>query len=643
MSDAELNDGTLERLIDSRPAPPVNAAKGLSTATIARIKLISPIALVALILLLTVVCCALGVALLWTRQSSELANSDSVTQPPQPPQQQQQQRSAAHQSADTQHSAASSFSRSSNSSLLSSSRGYIAVLYSGTVRTFSVAFHSHLINLLAPSPYTVHIFAHYGSGRGDWKTPGVEHEHIALYRGFNATLRYFGGYSNLDNQYVSLLDDCLKWSRVDDTVDMESSARFNYTEALRLIGDRYDANSIPMSIVGALDSQRQVNRARIEYERENGIKYGWVVRVRMDHVMKSNVWEDVFDIQPLANPTATTAPPFLSPATHPSLDPYLDLSSHPHPPSVHSANFSSLGLSRPWNGGVLYDMRYTPHPLLSVSSDDQDSSFFVSTNDWHWGVTDQFAMGGSAAMTSYSERFNVPLIALLANEPNWKLWAEPLVAQVAIVDGLRVVPFRHVYNVLRHIATRPSSWKYSYTPSRCVWIMYGQQAMSDHCPYWLSRQQRMSEAVMAAANDTVDQQIATEPYANTGNSALRAISAYIDTINSLATGSTTAATATPNTTTTTTDSHTASPTRTLSLDSSNYYYFWRYRSAKQLLRCEQPERAVYPEIANSLEAVQPADHPPFDPYLNFHYPFITRTTDPTARSTYRQHITCQQQ
>ena len=102
----------------------------------------------------------------------------------------------------------------------------------------------------------------------------------------------------------------------------------------------------------------------------------------------------MFDIQPLVHPTAAaTEPPFLPPeSTHPSMDPLLDLSVHSHPPTVQSASCSS-------NGGVLYDMSYTPDPNLSLSSPDQDSSLFAPTSDWWAGVTDQFAMGGSASMT----------------------------------------------------------------------------------------------------------------------------------------------------------------------------------------------------------------------------------------------------
>ena len=282
-------------------------------------------------------------------------------------------------------------------------------------------------------------------------------------------------------------------------------------------------------------------------------------------------------------------------------------------------------------------MSYTPHPQLSLASADQDSSLFVPTSDWWMGVTDQFAMGGSAAMTSYSERVNVPLIALLANEAEWKLWAEPLVAQVAVADGLRVVPFRHVYNVLRHIATRASSWTDTYTPSRCVWIWYGQQAMADHCPHWLSRQQRMLDVMLDASHDTASLQAADEPYANRGRNARRALLQYVHTLNSATHQQSAGTNASAST------SASASSVGRVSAASSNYYYFWRYRSAAQAVGCEQPAHSVYPEIAASAEAVQPADHPPFSPYRHHYYPFLTTAADQHTRSAYQQHVTCEQQ
>ena len=44
--------------------------------------------------------------------------------------------------------------------LKSDKRGYIALVYSGTVRSFSANFESHIVNLMAGCPYTVHLFLH---------------------------------------------------------------------------------------------------------------------------------------------------------------------------------------------------------------------------------------------------------------------------------------------------------------------------------------------------------------------------------------------------------------------------------------------------------------------------------------------------
>ena len=505
--------------------------------------------------------------------------------------------------------------------LKSSRRGYIAVMYSGTVRSFSVAFHSHLVNLFAPSPYTVHIFAHYTTGRGDWKTPSVEHEHVEVYHSFNTTLSYWGGYTNLDGEEVSLMDDCLVWSTVNDEVPMESSERFNYTEAVRLIGDRYDINSRPMSLVGALDSQRQVNQARLDYERAHNVKYAWVLRMRMDHVMKSNIWEDVFDIQPVTNPAPPTPP--LPLELNPSRDPAnINLSAAAYgnstSPQPHTSRF--------WNGGALYDMVYTPHPYLSLSTPYHDKAFFVPTNDWWYGVSDQFAMGGSSALTAYSERFNVPLLKTLLQQPQWKLWAEPLVAQVAQIEGLTVLPIRHVYNILRHIPTPNSASVSSYVSSRCVWIWYGKDSMHDHCSHWLGRQERMFSAMLQSSNDSATAQMAHEPYANMGVTAAAALHKYVDTVNGAIA------------------STSSSVLRDfLSPTSTNFYYFWRYRSAKQQIPCVQPDRSVPPEWAGAADAEQLPGHPPFDLYRYTYYPFIAPTTDVLATFKFEQHVTCEQQ
>lgn len=253
------------------------------------------------------------------------------------------------QSRSCHMSSATSRTNSNRNNFKSSQRGYIAILYSGTVRTFTVTFQSHLLNLLIPSPYTVHIFVHASTGRFDLKTPAAEHDHTKLYRGFNSTIEYYNGYYNIDNEYVSLQDDVLQYVEINDNMlDMNIDKHFNYTEIFRLIGTNHDKNSIPKSVAGQLDSLRRANQARLNYERTNNIKYHWIIRLRMDHIMKTNIWEDLFSIEPLNH----------SSPYHRKLINKLF--------SESKTNFVNNSKDYNWNGGLLYDMVYMPSKFPKI-------------------------------------------------------------------------------------------------------------------------------------------------------------------------------------------------------------------------------------------------------------------------------------
>lgn len=223
----------------------------------------------------------------------------------------------------------------------SAKRGHIAILYSGTVRSFTLVFHSHLLNLIIPSPYHVHIFMHASTGRFDWKTPSGQHPHTEVYRGFNATIAYYNAYNNIDNERVSLIDDVVKSVEMtSDPLEMNINSYFNYTEIVRLIGNRHDFKSKPASVIGQMDSLRRANEARLNYERANNIRYQWVIRLRMDHLMKTNIWEDLFSIEP------------------------LNISNPNHRSKIQTKAKSP---TKYWNGGVLYDMVYTPRKYFQIS------------------------------------------------------------------------------------------------------------------------------------------------------------------------------------------------------------------------------------------------------------------------------------
>ena len=239
--------------------------------------------------------------------------------------------------------------RTASNGFKSAKRGHIAILYSGTVRSFSVVFHSHLVNLIIPSPYHVHIFMHASTGRFDWKTPSKEHPHTEIHRGFDATIAYYNAFDNIDNERVSLMNDVIKYVEIsDDPLDMNISPYFNYTEIFSLIGKRHDRESKPASVAGQLDSLATANQARLDYERANHIKHQWIVRLRMDHLMKTNIWEDLFLIEPLND-------------SNPYHQKLLNQS------FVESTQSKTNHDSDYWNGGLLYDMVYTPRKCCQRS------------------------------------------------------------------------------------------------------------------------------------------------------------------------------------------------------------------------------------------------------------------------------------
>ncbi|CAM2728643.1 unnamed protein product, partial [Rotaria socialis] len=96
-------------------------------------------------------------------------------------------------------------SRPTESYLKSDKRGYVALVYSGTARSFSGNFLSHIVNLMAGCPYTVHLFLHTYTNDNRFSQDG-NHSDYASYLSVNATLGYYKGYVNLDNEQVLFQD-----------------------------------------------------------------------------------------------------------------------------------------------------------------------------------------------------------------------------------------------------------------------------------------------------------------------------------------------------------------------------------------------------------------------------------------------------
>lgn len=263
---------------------------------------------------------------------------------------------------------------------------------------------------------------------------------------------------------------------------------------------------------------------------------------------------------------------------------------------------------------------------------DHDISIFVPSCEWWLGVTDQFALGGSTAMTRYSERLNVPLITTLSKQKNWIFWAEPLVKQAIQYEKLVVYKLKHVYNILRVIQTNRSRTESTYTASRCVYIWYGQHCHRDHCKHWIDRFISQREIILGRSKQNQTALLRDEVYANQGLTARQGFSNYITYIHSIYRLQNTKS------------KLIFSNKQTFSVldfrKQSNFFYFWRYRSPKQMLRCVMPKPAVFPEIAHEDLAKQPSDHTPFNIFAYHFYPFMALTRDSANVHHYQQSIVC---
>ena len=189
-------------------------------------------------------------------------------------------------------------SGSARSPLQSDSRGYVAVMYSGSPRAFSRVFRSHLVNLFAGSPYSVHVYVH--TFAAEFRAATGAHPR---YHSINDTLRYFDSFINLDGQRVRLMDDCLQGFELDRS-SLDDIRRL-YGRQLRYVLEhgawRHEqpADFEAATLLAMLHSQWRANELRRAYMHRTGVEYRWVLRMRMDLLLRTNVWDAVFDRSPL--------------------------------------------------------------------------------------------------------------------------------------------------------------------------------------------------------------------------------------------------------------------------------------------------------------------------------------------------------
>ena len=267
-------------------------------------------------------------------------------------------------------------------------------MYSGSPRAFSRVFRSHLVNLLASSPYTVHLYFHTFAAEFRWSS-GAEAGH---YHSINDTLRYYDSFINLDGQRVDLMTDCLQAFGLDhSTLD---DIRLQYAEQLAYVidgGAWSYGNDQPKDfeaavLLGMLHSQWAANELRHAVMRRTGVEYRWVLRMHMDMLLRTNVWDAVFDRTPY----------------DPLLSDHVSLQQRAVRPFAH-ALFATL----------LHDTVYRARidPSVCLLPNGQHGSL-------PYGWNDQWALMNSTTHDAYTDRVSLDSVkAMFSSSPPGFSWA----------------------------------------------------------------------------------------------------------------------------------------------------------------------------------------------------------------------------
>ena len=323
-------------------------------------------------------------------------------------------------------------------SVLSSRRGHIALVYSGTMRTFSDCFHSHLINLIAPSPYTVHIFMQ------------ADLTDAAEFARLDATLDYYAGWQDLDNRYIPTRS-AIKATAFSPRTNLSVIAEL-YARELAVIGDEF-ADTEPTRVLAQFESLRLGNELRLQYENATGVQYAHVFRMRWDMTFRTSVWPTLFHIEPRL-----------------SVDPLSHLAGPGH---VAERWMPAVG-----SVFVLYDFVYS----YRVDS----SELIVPACDWYnGGYNDQFSISNSSVMTLLSNRgHDMAVFDTDVNGTTWRFHAENFFRRVMDFHGVRTAT----------MADECHS-KLESNGDACGVNGYGAGCCAAYCPTWRAMEQRMTERV----------------------------------------------------------------------------------------------------------------------------------------------------
>ena len=334
--------------------------------------------------------------------------------------------------------------------------------YSGTIRTFPDTFASHLVNVYAPCPYTIHVFMHAMTDMD--QRLQVNKAVVTGKEAVEATLDYYRAYLNLDNQSVSLREAVKSF-----IVEPESPQQANkrHGEALDIIRGRSIIWKSAINVLSALYSLQQANTARLTYGERHLIDYQYVIRLRYDQIFRTNIWSSLFNISHVLDEiTDSTA---------------TDSTTAPVSVARDERLWQPDGIST----YELADLRY--RSILRA-----DQPIVPSCERFEGGINDQFFISNSSIFNAYSTRgSNVALLRQLATESSWQFHAERYVQDTLRHYGLSLYQIIDVcYSVLRAGVRRVTNadMHFGYECS----FRYGEQCCASMCAQYTRWQNKLS-------------------------------------------------------------------------------------------------------------------------------------------------------
>jgi hypothetical protein len=300
-------------------------------------------------------------------------------------------------------------------------RGYVALLYSGSVRSFPLSFPLQMLNLITPSPFEVHAFmavnsmltadqlpegysvanafAFARSLRNNLSETWPPPEHPLVHaddglRQLLTTLRYYTHFTDIDGVRRETFNLIKAFSLT--YVELEP---LPHTELFQSVRSRA---SNKVSAWHAVWSEATVAHLKMEYEQQHMTlqhhTYQWTFRQRFDVGHSLSVWDSIFKVQPLIQIVHQHLLSSPSP-------PRFDLSSRIAPGVLNSCNRLPDGKSF-----LLHDVLYRPRLLNSQHrvyvGTEMRWYFHVDENEFEQGqgTNDQMLYGNDEAMMLYSLR-----------------------------------------------------------------------------------------------------------------------------------------------------------------------------------------------------------------------------------------------